>query len=86
MAGETVDKGKRQLGQRAHVEIDHVMVERAGGSHQAEPCIVDQELRLDALCRERIADHTRNPRLEQIGRKNNRPGCADRGNFVSQRT
>jgi hypothetical protein len=88
VAGEAVDKGKRQLGQRAHVEIDHlqlfVVIERAGGSHQAEACVVDHELRLNALCRQRIADHARDSRFQQVGRDDNRSRRTGRGNFVSQ--
>ncbi len=50
---KAVDEGERQLGQRAHVEIDHRellgAIERRRRPEQAEARIVDDDLRLDAV-------------------------------------
>ena len=57
---KAVDEVERELGHRAHVEVDHRQllgaVERGGAADQAEAGIIDHVLRLDALCGERFCD------------------------------
>lgn len=90
MTDEAIDKRKRQLSQHAYVKIDHLqlffIVERTGSAYETETCIVDDELRLRALCRQRIADQLRDASLQKIGHDNDRPACGCRRNLVSQRT
>ena len=89
MTGETVDKGERQLGQHAHIEVDHlqllVAVARAGKTYQAKAGIVDDKLRLVALRRQTLADQMRGAGLEKIGCNDDRPTRSSRGNFIRQR-
>ena len=88
-ARQAVDEAERQLGKRAHIEVDHRQllgaVERGGGADQSEAGIVDHVLRLDALRSERVADVAHGVAALQVGDDHQRPGAAGRRDLVGQR-
>jgi hypothetical protein len=80
MAGKTIDKGDRQFGQCAHVEIDHLKllaaVARRRQADQSKTCIVDDELWLRPIRRQRVTDLPHGVGRRQVARNYDRPPCA----------
>ena len=73
-------EAQRQLGEHAHVEVDHRKLLRAvearGGADQAEAGIVDQELRLKAVVAQFVLDPRRGVGLAEIEHDDVRPRVA----------
>ena len=89
VALEAVDEGQRQLGERAHVEIDHgellVAIELRRRADQPEAGIVDDNRRLEIARAELggdAADGVR--RARGRGGRHSRPRPAGRGDFVGE--
>ena len=92
---QAVDEGEREIGQRAHVEIDHGellgAVERARGADQTEARIVDHGLRLEITRRQcrgdvvRRARAARRPPAERSGVAAGGDGVGHRASACSRR-
>ena len=81
MARQALDEGKRQFGQRAHIEIDHGellgAVERGGRAGEPEAGIVDDVLRLEAARGEFGGERGGRFAPAEIAGKHSRPRPAD---------
>ena len=66
---EAVDEAERQVGEHAHVEVDHRKLLRAvearGGAEETEARVVDQELRLEAGLAQLVLDPRRRRRADR---------------------
>ena len=86
---ERVDEREGEIGQRAHVEVDHRelrgTVEPVRGSDEAKTGIVDDRIRLQSAPGERLADLLRRIDGRDVQRQNGRPGAALGRNGVRKR-
>ena len=83
---QAVEEREREIGQRAHVEVDHRKllgaIEAAGGADQAEAGIVDDGVRLEIGGRRARRRFLRGIRAREIRAQNRRPGPAARCNGI----
>ena len=89
MPGEAVDKGKRQFGERADVEVDHGellgMAEISGRAGQSEAGIVDHDRGLEAARRKLRRNARDRIALLEIDRQHRRPRPAGGRDFIGER-
>ena len=89
MTRDRLDEGIGQVRERTYVEVDHgalpSAVERAEGADQPKSGIVDDDVRLEPLRLQRLADALDRIRLFEIGRQHGRPRASAGGDGVGER-
>src|SRR5581483_1358243 len=89
VAGERLDEGERQFGERADVEVDHAQrllaVARGGEPDQAEGGVVDDVLRLEVVRAQRLGDRLRGAGRGEVGDDHRRHARTRGGDLRRQR-
>ena len=90
LARQAVDKGERQISERADIEVDHRQllgaVERSGAADEAEAGIVDHDIAARKPCAVSASPISRVAVAAlQVGDDHQRPGAAGRRDLIGQR-